>query len=121
MGAGSHWASKGRGYSGACAAPLGAQAGWGAFEAPFLAFGRGGGQLLAPGPGWEGARGAGFAPGAGQGARQKGRLGGMEGRSHPSVLNSHVVKFKLRADLGIWETVIDSRGRPRRAPRSPGQ
>lgn len=121
MGAGSHWARKGRGCAGACAAPLGAQAGWGAFEAPFFALGRGVGQLLAGDPGWEGAHGAGFTPGAGRGARQKGRLGGMEGCSHLSVLDCHMVKFKLRADLGIWGTWTDSGGRPKGAPRSPGQ
>lgn len=75
-------------------APLGAQAGWGAFEAPSFALGRGVEELLAGGPGWEGAHGAGFAPGAGRGVRLKGRLGGMEGRSHLSVLDSHMVKFK---------------------------
>lgn len=75
-------------------APLGAQAGWGAFEAPSFALGRGVEQLLAGGPGWEGAHGAGFAPGVGRGVRLKGRLGGMEGRSHLSVLDSHMVKFK---------------------------
>lgn len=52
---------------------------------------------------------------------RKGRLGGMEGRSHLSVLDSHMVKFKLRADLGIWGTGTDSAGRPKGAPRSPGQ
>lgn len=106
---------------GLCPPLLGAQAGWGAFEAPFFALGRSGGQLLAGGPGWEGAQGAAFAPGAGRGVRQKGRLGGKEGRSHLSVLDSHMVKFKLRADLSIWGTGTDSAGRPKGAPRSPGQ
>lgn len=68
---------------GLCPPLSGAQAGWGAFEAPFFAPGRGGGQLLAGGPGWEGAHGAGFAPGAGRGVGQKGKVGWDGGAQSP--------------------------------------